>query len=279
MRHSLAIGLGSAALVLLSATPALAGGSDSPTPYVVGADGLTLPAGTTFPDNGHVNIRYTMPGSDAELAAGVHFESLNDQPSGQFVGQSFLPWSYLIEADEYCITWVQVADFNEHFGEGGQEPVCTDGSTTTTDEVEELEEVEDLDEPGDKADDETDTDETDAGDTTEDGDTDVTDEGDTTDVTGTVDENATTDESTTDDGTDESTTTDENADVTASDETDVVTVSGDGPVATAVEEAAPAAGELAHTGATALPVALAAGGLVLAGATLLVLRARRAASV
>jgi hypothetical protein len=110
-------------LVLLPVGAAVAGGSDAPVPYDVSPDGLTLPAGNTFEDHEHVNIKYTVDG--VEKSAGVHFESLNDQPSGQFIGQSFLPWSYLIDDDDYCITWVQVSDFDEHFGEGGQEPVCT----------------------------------------------------------------------------------------------------------------------------------------------------------
>jgi hypothetical protein len=110
-------------LVLLPVSAAVAGGSDAPVPYDVSPDGLTLPAGNTFGDNEHVNIRYAVDG--VEKSAGVHFESLNDQPSGQFIGQDFLPWSYLIDDDDYCITWVQVSVFDEHFGEGGQDPVCT----------------------------------------------------------------------------------------------------------------------------------------------------------
>jgi hypothetical protein len=119
-------------LVLLPVSAAVAGGSDAPVPYDVSPDGLTLPAGNTFGDNEHVNIRYTVDG--VEKSAGVHFESLNNQPSGQFIGQDFLPWSYLIDDDDYCITWVQVSVFDEHFqvsvfdehfGEGGQDPVCT----------------------------------------------------------------------------------------------------------------------------------------------------------
>ena len=51
-------------IALVAASPAMAGGSDSPTPYTVSADALTLPAGSTFQDNGHVNVRYTVAGSN-----------------------------------------------------------------------------------------------------------------------------------------------------------------------------------------------------------------------
>ena len=130
MRIASGATLGAALILAVSATPAFAGGSDGPTPYRVAPDGLYLPAGESFPDGGHVNIRYTV--GDQERSAGVHFETLNDQPSGQFVGSAYLPWSYLIDDTDYCITWVQVGQYNEHFGEGGQEPVCTDQPTTPT---------------------------------------------------------------------------------------------------------------------------------------------------
>ncbi|RPF20422.1 hypothetical protein [Myceligenerans xiligouense] len=118
---------------LLLAAPAAASGSDGQVPYEVTAEGLTLPDGATFPDGGHVNIKYTVDG--AESSAGIHFETLNDQPSGQYVGASFLPWAELIDATSYCVTWVQVSEYDQHFGEGGQQPVCTGdepGPTPTT---------------------------------------------------------------------------------------------------------------------------------------------------
>jgi hypothetical protein len=128
MKHP-ALAVTAAALLTLvlapfAASSASAAGSDSPVPYTVSADGLTLPAGDTFPDGGHVNIRYT-DGTGAGRSASVHFESQNAQPSGVFIGTSYLPWSYLIPASPYCITWVQVSLYNEHFGEGGQSPVCS----------------------------------------------------------------------------------------------------------------------------------------------------------
>ncbi|MFE5293204.1 LPXTG cell wall anchor domain-containing protein [Isoptericola sp. NPDC056618] len=124
MRHA-TVTATAAALLLISAGPAAAGGSDDEPPYQVTADGLTLPAGDAFRDGGHVNIRYTTPEA-GEQGAGIHFETLNQRPSGAYVGKQFLPWSALLGEvpAELCITWVQVEGYNEHFGEGGQEPVC-----------------------------------------------------------------------------------------------------------------------------------------------------------
>lgn len=97
---------------------AYAAGSDDPTPYTVADTGLTLPAGQTFVDGGHVNVR-TNQGH-----RGMHFEALNNQPSGKWIGQNFLPWdAFGFDTDTLCVEWVQVGEFNEHFGEGGQEPV------------------------------------------------------------------------------------------------------------------------------------------------------------
>ncbi|MDR7384427.1 hypothetical protein [Promicromonospora iranensis] len=113
-----------------SAAAAPSDGSDGPVPYAVTAEGLTLPDGADFADGGHVNVRYTVAG--AERSAGIHFETRNEQPSGQYVGESFLPWDELIDDPSYCITWVQVAEYDEHFGEGGQKPVCTDDRPAPT---------------------------------------------------------------------------------------------------------------------------------------------------
>jgi hypothetical protein len=113
-----------------SAAAAPPGGSDGPVPYTVTAEGLTLPNGAAFADGGHVNVRYTAAG--AERSAGIHFETRNDQPSGRYVGEPFLPWGELIDDPSFCITWVQVAEYDEHFGEGDQKPVCTDDQTAPT---------------------------------------------------------------------------------------------------------------------------------------------------
>lgn len=105
-----------AGIVVLS--PVIAGTSDSPTPYSVTAEGIMLPAGATFQNGGHVNIR-TSTGS-----YGVHFEALNNMPSGKWIGQSFLPWSaFGLDSVTTCVEWLQLAEYNEHYGEGGQPPV------------------------------------------------------------------------------------------------------------------------------------------------------------
>jgi len=97
------------------------GVSDGPTPYTVDTSGITLPDGATFPDGGHVNIK-TSAGDK-----GLHFESLNwpaDHPKKKYIGESFLPWSAFGLEGSFCVTWVQVSMYNEHFGEGGQQAVC-----------------------------------------------------------------------------------------------------------------------------------------------------------
>lgn len=116
-----------AAIVVGTAVAAHAAGSDSPTPYTVDRTGIALPAGRTFQDNGHVNIRWTtgtgavhfegkcITRTDAECAGKRHDDA-------QYIGAAFIPWSAFGDPD--CVTWVQISDFNEHYGEGGQPPVC-----------------------------------------------------------------------------------------------------------------------------------------------------------
>ncbi|MFJ4107414.1 hypothetical protein [Oerskovia enterophila] len=122
---------------ILATTPAIAsaGGSDAPTPYTVTAGGVTLPTGTAYVDGGHVNYRATALDGTGARSFGTHFESLNNQPSGKYIGTSFYDFSGAAAAfpDGYCVTWVQVAEYDEHFGEGGQKPVCT--PTTSTPET------------------------------------------------------------------------------------------------------------------------------------------------
>ncbi len=121
------------AVGLVAAAPALAAGSHAPTPYAVTADGLTLPEGSTFADDGHVNVRYVVDGrqrpahahfeakcitrSDAECAGARH-------ELAQRIGERFLSWDAMGIPQDACITWVQMSAFNEHFGEGRQQPVC-----------------------------------------------------------------------------------------------------------------------------------------------------------
>jgi hypothetical protein len=111
------------------AVAASAGTSDGPTPYTVTPTALVLPAGATFTDGQEVNIHFTV--GDAQFAEDVHFEALNNQPYAEFIGESTLPWSSLIQGSSYCITWVQVGGYNEHFGEGDQAPVCYPEPTPT----------------------------------------------------------------------------------------------------------------------------------------------------
>lgn len=120
MRKIFAVVLG-LLLVVGFGAPAVAGGSDSPTPYTVTVDGITLPEGVTFVDGGHVNIKGDF--SDR----GIHFESLNwteDNPKRFYIGKSFIPWSaFGLDPATVCVTWVQLSQYNEHYGEGNQPPV------------------------------------------------------------------------------------------------------------------------------------------------------------
>ena len=125
MKKILAV-LGLAILFVAPGSAAYAAGSDGPTPYSVTVEGIQLPAGETFKDGGHVNVRTN------QGARGIHFESLNNQPSGVWIGKDFLPWSaFGFETERLCVGWVQISQFNEHFGEGGQQPIGK-GCTTVT---------------------------------------------------------------------------------------------------------------------------------------------------
>lgn len=108
------------------AWPASAAGSDSATPYTVDRTGITLPAGEVFPEHGHVNVRWD-GGS-----AGVHFDPNNGHPGGAWIGQPSIPWSAFGVPAGACVMWVQISTFNEHFGEGGQPPVCLTEETPWT---------------------------------------------------------------------------------------------------------------------------------------------------
>lgn len=104
--------------------PASASGSDDPTPYDVTTSGVTLHGDDTFRKNGHINIRYTVPG-EGQKSKGIHFDPNNNQPGGAWIGKKSIPWSaFEINKDSFCITWVQISHLNQHYGEGGQEPVC-----------------------------------------------------------------------------------------------------------------------------------------------------------
>jgi len=120
--------------VLAAAVPAVAGlflvsgaagawatgSDDTHVPYDVTVDGVTLPAGDTFADSDHVNVRYTYRGKDR--SANLHIE--REQPSRAVIGQSSVSWEIVGVPEGSCITWVQVSGYDEHFGEGHQKPVC-----------------------------------------------------------------------------------------------------------------------------------------------------------
>lgn len=114
-------------------TAAHAGGSDSPTPYTVTAAGIQLPTGEVFRDNGHINVKASKNGP---VLANVHMESkcidrTDHECAGarhiaaQYIGKNFIPWEafYDIKGTKFCIGWVQISGYNEHYGEGGQPPV------------------------------------------------------------------------------------------------------------------------------------------------------------
>lgn len=106
-------------------------GSDSATPYTVSAEGISLSGGSTFSDDGHINVRL----AEGAGTANVHFEAKcatrtdaecagERHDHAQFIGQSFIPWSAFTLPASGCVEWVQLSQYNEHFGEGGQAPVC-----------------------------------------------------------------------------------------------------------------------------------------------------------
>ena len=115
-----------AALVLLP-TAAHAGGSDSPTPYTVTAEGVTLPAGTTFEANGHLNYRVTALDGSGQRTFNVHQSVPHNGvwPRAAYVGKDYYPWAdhptfAAAFPDGHCVTWVQISGFNEHFGDIAQ---------------------------------------------------------------------------------------------------------------------------------------------------------------
>ncbi|MFD2839348.1 hypothetical protein ACFSYH_02020 [Populibacterium corticicola] len=94
------------------------GGSDAPTPYTVDPSGITLPAGRTFDayDVQDANIRTTTGDT-----INIHFEP---GKSHALAGSTTITWTQLGLQPGDCIAWIQLHGFNEHYGEGGQEPVC-----------------------------------------------------------------------------------------------------------------------------------------------------------
>lgn len=123
-------------------------GSDSPVPYTVTATSLTLPGTDTFSSTLHNdgNVKYipqsqysagqtyTHPGASWSVATiNFHIES-NAAHGAGMIGRSTLPFDPIssdgafrstLPLSGYCIVWVQVDGYNEHFGEGGQTPLCS----------------------------------------------------------------------------------------------------------------------------------------------------------
>lgn len=112
-----------AALVLVGA-PANATGSDGVPPYDVGKEGITLPEGDSFPAHGHINLKYTDFEGNNEQSAGIHFDPNNGHPGGQWIGESFIPWSAFGLTDNWCLSWVQIHGYNQHYGEGPHKELC-----------------------------------------------------------------------------------------------------------------------------------------------------------
>lgn len=98
-------------------------------PYIVTEAGITLPEGATFPDGGHVNVNSEpnawnmhfeakcIDRTDYECAGKIHDDA-------QYIGASFIPWSAFGLTGKFCVTWVQVANYDYHFGENGEDPLC-----------------------------------------------------------------------------------------------------------------------------------------------------------
>jgi len=107
------------------------GGSDGCTPYTVTYSGLTYTDGTKIQNNGDINMGYITcssykPGQLYTSNPGwsvkqydTHF--VTGGTSGSYIGKSSFPWNL---AAGYCIVWVQSSTCNQHYGEGGQLPVC-----------------------------------------------------------------------------------------------------------------------------------------------------------
>ncbi|UJP40055.1 hypothetical protein [Cellulomonas palmilytica] len=108
-------------LLVASSTGAWAGGSDDPVPYSVTVDGLTLAPGDTFANHDHVNVTYTHRGRTG--SANLHIEGTRS--TGGLIGKNAVRWDTVGIPENSCITWVQVSKYNEHYGEGGQKPVCS----------------------------------------------------------------------------------------------------------------------------------------------------------
>lgn len=121
-----ALTLAASAVLLAATATGAAAGSDAPTPYRVTGTGLELPAGHVLGEHAHLNVLWTSPTGAG--ATNVHVEGAGT-PWHDLLGAASVTWDRLGLPADACVRWVQVAGFDEHFGEGGQAPVCR---TTTT---------------------------------------------------------------------------------------------------------------------------------------------------
>ncbi|UJP39358.1 hypothetical protein [Cellulomonas palmilytica] len=108
--------LGFLALGAIAGAAAARAASDDPTPYTVTTAGLTFP--TPLPAHGHINVR-----TDDGTTHGLHLDPNQGHPGASWIGATFVPWSAFGITDG-CVVWVQVSQYDEHYGEGGQPPVC-----------------------------------------------------------------------------------------------------------------------------------------------------------
>ena len=88
---------------------------------------MTLPTGRVFHEHDHVNYRATALDGTGGRDFSVHLEALNGRTTAAHIGASFLGFADAVATFPagHCVTWVQVAGFDEHFGEGAQGPACT----------------------------------------------------------------------------------------------------------------------------------------------------------
>lgn len=107
---------------LVIATALFAGGSDSPPPYTLDQNGITLPAGDVFEVGDHINLK------TSEGPRSLHLDGKGWDE--KLIGKNSVVWSAFLLQGDFCVSWVQVAGYNEHFGEGGQAPYCPNTPST-----------------------------------------------------------------------------------------------------------------------------------------------------
>ena len=125
------------------------GTSDGPIPYSLTPTALTLSSGHTFNSSSPTNdgnVKYIplsqYSAGQSYTNQGPNWTVLNinfhiEQNAGfgaAMIGKTVLPFDTAasggafrgtLPSTGYCIVWVQVDGYNEHFGEGGQAPLCT----------------------------------------------------------------------------------------------------------------------------------------------------------